>query len=180
VPAWFPKQAIKHLTCYQNLFGFQSRQSSNHLATGTCWVSKAGNQAINLPPVLGFQGICNQAINLLPEPVWFPKHAINTTNLPPVPVWFPKQAIKQSTCYRYLYGFQGRQSSNQLATGTCLVSKAGNQTMNLLPVSVWFPKQAIKQSVWFLKQAITQSTCYRHLFGFQGWKSSNQLATGTF
>jgi hypothetical protein len=33
-------------------------------------------------------------------------------NLLPVSVWFPKQAIKQSTCYQYLFGFQRRQSSN--------------------------------------------------------------------
>jgi hypothetical protein len=52
-------------------------------------------------------------------------------NLLPVPVWFPKQAINQSTCYWYLFSFQGRQSSNQLATSTCLVSKAGNQAINL-------------------------------------------------
>ncbi len=157
VPVLFPKQAMKQSTCYRYLLGFQSRQSrnqlapvpvwfpsrqsSNHLATATCLISKA----------------CNHAINLLQVPV---------------PVWFPKQAIKQSTCYRYLFGFQSRQPStpgNQLATGTCLVSKAGNQAINLLPVPVWFPKQAIKQS-----------TCYRYLFGFQSRQSINQLPTGTW
>jgi hypothetical protein len=73
-PGACSKEAIKQYTCYRYLCGFQegnqsiinqlaiikSRQSSNQLDTGTRWVSEAGNQAINL----------------LPVPVGFPKQAI--------------------------------------------------------------------------------------------------------